>query len=88
MSGSGGIDGIDRGSDELLVLQGLAQRLHPVAQAAVGPGDGLQGHRLVAVLQVLVEHQGMIPFLLGLHLEVVGKAGQTNALEVVCKVQI
>ena len=30
----------------------------------------------------------MIPFLLGLHLKVVGKAGQTNAFEVVCKVQI
>ena len=83
-----GIDVIDQGSHILLMFQSSLQRVHVAGEYLVGLGNGVQGDRLVVVVQILIKQQGVVPLLLGLDLIPVGKAVQSPGLVVIGKVQI
>ena len=70
------------------MLQAGLQGVHIAGEHLVGLVDGLQGHGLIVVMQILIEQQGVVPLLLGLDLVPVGKAVQSPGLKVVGEVQI
>ena len=84
----GSIDVVDETGHILLMLQAGLQGGHIAGEHLVGLVDGLQGHGLVVVVQVLIEQQGVVPLLLGLDLVPVGEAVQAPGLIVVGEVQI
>jgi len=84
----GGVDGIDAGGDQLLVLQCLFQRGHVVASFPLRLCDSLKGNALAVILQILIKQHGVIPFLLRLYPVPVLKAVQSDSSVVVGKIQI
>ena len=70
------------------MLQAGLQDRHIAVQHLIGLGDGIQGHGLVVIVQVLIEQKGVVPLLLGLNFVPVGKAVQSTGLKVVGEVQI